>query len=109
MREIGYWNDALGLSEGERRLVKREFRFFVTAESLASNSIELNIDRRIAATGIALHTHAYLHIVESRSLLRLAGPSHATRLTSSEPRLSPRPNVPPAAHLVASNTGVQHE
>ena len=68
MREIGYWNDALGLSEGERRLVKREFRFFVTADSLAANSIELNIDRHIAATGIALHTHAYLHIVDVSQL-----------------------------------------
>jgi len=66
------------LSESERRLVKHEFRFFVTADSLAANSIELNIDHHITAPKAALYTHAYLHIVDVSQLAATcrAQPSH---------------------------------
>src|SRR5713101_10183611 len=41
-RDIALWQDPNGLTEDERRLVKRNLGFFVTADSLAAN----NIDRK---------------------------------------------------------------
>src|SRR4029077_15409638 len=40
-RDIALWKDPNGLTEDERRLVKRNLGFFVTADSLAANNIVL--------------------------------------------------------------------
>ena len=40
-RDIALWKDPNGLTEDERRLVKRNLGFFVTADSLAANNITL--------------------------------------------------------------------
>ena len=40
-RDIALWKDPHGLTEDERRLVKRNLGFFVTADSLAANNIVL--------------------------------------------------------------------
>src|SRR5438067_5748192 len=78
-RDIALWKDALGLSEDERRLVKRNLGFFVTADSLAANNIVLGTYRHVTAPECrqfllrqafeeAIHTHAYQYIVESLGL-----------------------------------------
>ena len=78
-RDIALWKDPTGLSEGERRLVKRNLGFFVTADSLAANNIVLGTYRHITAPECrqfllrqgfeeAIHTHAYQYIVESLGL-----------------------------------------
>ncbi|MDO8440282.1 MAG: ribonucleotide-diphosphate reductase subunit beta, partial [Polaromonas sp.] len=46
-RDIALWKDPNGLSEDERRLVKRNLGFFVTADSLAANNIVLGTYRHI--------------------------------------------------------------
>src|SRR5262245_65736822 len=38
-RDIALWKDPNGLTEDERRVVKRNLGFFVTADSLAANNI----------------------------------------------------------------------
>src|SRR5213594_4446353 len=48
-RDIALWKDANGLTEDERRVVKRNLGFFVTAESLAANNIVLGTYRHITA------------------------------------------------------------
>jgi ribonucleoside-diphosphate reductase beta chain len=40
-RDIATWKDPNGLTEDERRIVKRNLGFFVTADSLAANNITL--------------------------------------------------------------------
>src|SRR5439155_9851768 len=78
-RDIALWKDANGLTEDERRLVKRNLGFFVTADSLAANNIVLGTYRHITAPECrqyllrqafeeAIHTHAYQYIVESLGL-----------------------------------------
>jgi len=78
-RDIALWKDARGLSEDERRIVKRNLGFFVTADSLAANNIVLGTYRHITAPECrqyllrqafeeAIHTHAYQYIVESLDL-----------------------------------------
>ena len=78
-RDISLWKSAQGLSEDERRLVKRNLGFFVTADSLAANNIVLGTYRHITAPECrqfllrqafeeAIHTHAYQYIVESLGL-----------------------------------------
>ena len=78
-RDIALWKDPNGLSEDERRLVKRNLGFFVTADSLAANNIVLGTYRHITAPECrqyllrqafeeAIHTHAYQYIVESLGL-----------------------------------------
>jgi len=78
-RDIALWKDAQGLSEDERRIVKRNLGFFVTADSLAANNIVLGTYRHITAPECrqyllrqafeeAIHTHAYQYIVESLDL-----------------------------------------
>src|SRR5690606_41674578 len=42
-RDIALWKDPNGLSEDERRIIKRNLGFFVTADSLAANNI---VDRK---------------------------------------------------------------
>jgi ribonucleoside-diphosphate reductase beta chain len=78
-RDIATWKDPNGLSEDERRIIKRNLGFFVTADSLAANNIVLGTYRHITAPEArqfllrqafeeAIHTHAYQYIVESLGL-----------------------------------------
>ena len=78
-RDIALWKDPNGLSDDERRIVKRNLGFFVTADSLAANNIVLGTYRHITAPECrqfllrqafeeAIHTHAYQYIVESLGL-----------------------------------------
>ncbi|MCG3188080.1 MAG: Ribonucleoside-diphosphate reductase subunit beta [Rhodocyclaceae bacterium] len=78
-RDIELWRRRDGLTEDERRLIKRNLGFFVTADSLAANNIVLGTYRHITAPECrqyllrqafeeAIHTHAYQYIVESLGL-----------------------------------------
>src|SRR5436189_2621644 len=78
-RDIQLWKDPNGLTEDERRVIKRNLGFFVTADSLAANNIVLGTYRHITAPECrqyllrqafeeAIHTHAYQYIVESLDL-----------------------------------------
>src|SRR6478735_6959272 len=78
-RDIELWKNPNGLTEDERRIVKRNLGFFVTADSLAANNIVLGTYRHITAPECrqyllrqafeeAIHTHAYQYIVESLGL-----------------------------------------
>ena len=78
-RDIALWKSSDGLTEDERRLIKRNLGFFVTADSLAANNIVLGTYRHITAPECrqyllrqafeeAIHTHAYQYIVESLGL-----------------------------------------
>jgi ribonucleoside-diphosphate reductase beta chain len=78
-RDIALWKNPNGLTEDERRIVKRNLGFFVTADSLAANNIVLGTYRHITAPECrqfllrqafeeAIHTHAYQYIVESLDL-----------------------------------------
>jgi len=78
-RDLALWKNPQGLSEDERRVVKRNLGFFVTADSLAANNIVLGTYRHITAPECrqyllrqafeeAIHTHAYQYIVESLGL-----------------------------------------
>ncbi len=78
-RDIALWKSSNGLTEEERRIVKRNLGFFVTADSLAANNIVLGTYRHITAPECrqfllrqafeeAIHTHAYQYIVESLDL-----------------------------------------
>ena len=78
--DLALWKDHKGgLTEDERRLVKRNLGFFTTADSLAANNIVLGTYRHITAPECrqyllrqafeeAIHTHAYQYIVESLGL-----------------------------------------
>src|SRR6201994_2525068 len=48
-RDIALWKDPNGLTEDERRIVKRNLGFFLTADSLAANNIVLGTYRHITA------------------------------------------------------------
>src|SRR3954447_17515527 len=78
-RDIELWKNPARLSEDERRIVKLNLGFFVTADSLAANNIVLGTYRHITAPECrqyllrqafeeAIHTHAYQYIVESLNL-----------------------------------------
>ncbi len=78
-QDIALWKDPNGLTEDERRIIKRNLGFFVTADSLAANNIVLGTYRHITAPECrqfllrqafeeAIHTHAYQYIVESLGL-----------------------------------------
>ena len=78
-RDIALWKDPNGLTDDERRIIKRNLGFFVTADSLAANNIVLGSYRHITAPECrqfllrqafeeAIHTHAYQYIVESLGL-----------------------------------------
>jgi ribonucleoside-diphosphate reductase beta chain len=78
-RDIELWKTPNGLTDDERRLIKRNLGFFVTADSLAANNIVLGTYRHITAPECrqyllrqafeeAIHTHAYQYIVESLGL-----------------------------------------
>lgn len=76
--DIALWKSS-DLSEDERRIIKRNLGFFVTADSLAANNIVLGTYRHITAPECrqfllrqafdeAIHTHSYQYIVESLGL-----------------------------------------
>ncbi|MCC7548484.1 MAG: ribonucleotide-diphosphate reductase subunit beta [Burkholderiales bacterium] len=78
-RDIALWKDPNGLTEDERRIIRRNLGFFVTADSLAANNIVLGTYRHVSAPECrqyllrqafeeAIHTHAYQYIVESLGL-----------------------------------------
>jgi ribonucleoside-diphosphate reductase beta chain len=78
-RDIATWKNPNGLTDDERRIVRRNLGFFVTADSLAANNIVLGTYRHITAPECrqyllrqafeeAIHTHAYQYIVESLGL-----------------------------------------
>ena len=77
--DIALWKNPNGLTDDERRLIKRNLGFFTTADSLAANNIALGTYRHITnpecrqfllrqAFEEAIHTHAYQYIVESLGL-----------------------------------------
>ena len=78
-RDIAQWKDPTCLSDDERLMLKRNFGYFATAESLAANNILLGTYRLITnpecrqyllrqAFEEAVHVHAYQYIVESLGL-----------------------------------------
>src|SRR5690242_9464468 len=77
-KDIELWKSTL-LTEDERRVIMRNLGFFSTAESLVGNNIVLAIFRHVTnpearqyllrqAFEEAIHTHAFLYIVESLTL-----------------------------------------
>ncbi|MEE3158788.1 MAG: ribonucleotide-diphosphate reductase subunit beta [Pseudomonadota bacterium] len=74
--DIALWKSADGLTEDERRIVKRNLGFFSTADSLVANTLVLAVYRLITnpecrqyilrqAFEEAIHTHAYQYCIES--------------------------------------------
>ncbi|ACO79484.1 ribonucleotide-diphosphate reductase subunit beta [Azotobacter vinelandii CA] len=74
--DIALWKSADGLTEDERRIIKRNLGFFSTADSLVANNLALAIYRLITnpecrqyilrqAFEEAIHTHAYQYCIES--------------------------------------------
>jgi len=74
--DIATWKSPDGLSEDERRIVKRSLGFFSTADSLVANNLVLAVYRMITnpecrqyilrqAFEEAIHTHAYQYCIES--------------------------------------------
>jgi ribonucleoside-diphosphate reductase beta chain len=74
--DVATWRSADGLSEDERRIVKRSLGYFSTADSLVANNLVLGIYRLITnpecrqyllrqAFEEAIHTHAYQYCIES--------------------------------------------
>lgn len=74
--DVATWKDPEGLSEDERRVVKRSLGYFSTADSLVANNLVLAIYRHITcpearqyllrqAFEEAIHTHAYQYCIES--------------------------------------------
>lgn len=77
--DIALWKSRDGLSEDERRAIKRNLGFFAVSESLVANNIVLAIYRHLTnpecrqfllrqAFEEAIHTHAFQYIVESLGL-----------------------------------------
>lgn len=77
--DVALWKKPDGLSADERIIIKRNLGFFSTADSLVANNLVLAVYRHITnpecrqyllrqAFEEALHTHAYLHIIESLGL-----------------------------------------
>ena len=77
--DIALWKDPNGLTEEERRIIKRNLGFFATADSLVANNLVLAVYRHLTnpecrqyllrqAFEEALHTHAYQHVIESLGL-----------------------------------------
>ena len=74
--DIALWKSTDGLTEDERRIVKRNLGFFSTADSLVANNLVLAVYRLITnpecrqyilrqAFEEAIHTHAYQYCIES--------------------------------------------
>src|SRR5258708_31676583 len=81
-KDIETWRGQT-LTEAERLVILRNLGFFATAESLVGNNLVLAIFKHITnaecrqyllrqAFEEAIHTHAFLHIVESLALAELA-------------------------------------
>ena len=77
--DIALWKSADGLTEDERRSIKRNLGFFAASESLVANNIVLAIYRHLTnpecrqyllrqAFEEAVHTHTFQYIVESLGL-----------------------------------------
>ena len=77
--DVALWRSQDGLTEDERRIVKRSLGYFSTADSLVANNLVLAIYRHITnpecrqyllrqAFEEAIHTHAYQYCVESLSM-----------------------------------------
>jgi ribonucleoside-diphosphate reductase beta chain len=77
--DIALWKSKDGLTEDERRSIKRNLGFFATSESLVANNIVLAIYRHLTnpecrqyllrqAFEEAVHTHTFQYIVESLGL-----------------------------------------
>lgn len=77
--DIALWKTGGGLTEDERRMVKRNLGFFAASESLVANNIVLAIYRHLTnpecrqyllrqAFEEAVHTHTFQYIVESLGL-----------------------------------------
>jgi len=77
--DIAIWKDPNGLTDDERRVIKRNLGFFSTADSLVANNLVLAVYRHITnpecrqyllrqAFEEALHTHAYQYVIESLGL-----------------------------------------
>lgn len=77
--DIELWHRPDGLSDDERRIVKRNLGFFATADSLVANNLVLALYRHITnpecrqyllrqAFEEAIHTHAYQYCVQSLGL-----------------------------------------
>ena len=75
-RDVALWKSDAGLTEDERRVVKRSLGFFSTADSLVANNLVLAIYRHITNPECrqyllkqsfeeAVHTHAYQYCIES--------------------------------------------
>lgn len=74
--DVVLWKDPNGLTEDERIIIMRNLGFFSTADSLVANNLVLAVYRHITnpecrqyllrqAFEEALHSHAYLHVIES--------------------------------------------
>ncbi|NIH84076.1 ribonucleotide-diphosphate reductase subunit beta [Amycolatopsis granulosa] len=77
--DIALWKSPDGLTEDERRMIKRNLGFFATAESLVANNLVLAVYRQITnpecrqyllrqAFEEAVHTHTFQYICESLGL-----------------------------------------
>ena len=77
--DIALWKSPTGLSDDERRMVKRNLGFFAASESLVANNIVLAIYRHLTnpecrqyllrqAFEEAIHTHTFQYICESLGL-----------------------------------------
>ncbi|KWT64991.1 Ribonucleotide reductase of class Ia (aerobic), beta subunit [Hyphomicrobium sulfonivorans] len=77
--DIALWKSRDGLTEDERRMVKRNLGFFAASESLVANNIVLAIYRHLTNPECrqyllrqsfeeAVHTHTFQYIVESLGL-----------------------------------------
>lgn len=77
--DIALWKSKDGLTDDERRVIKRSLGFFSTADSLVANNLVLAVYRLITnpecrqyilrqAFEEAIHTHAYQYCVESLSM-----------------------------------------
>ncbi len=74
--DVALRKDKNGLSEDERKIVKRSLGFFSTADSLVANNLVLSIYRHITNPECrqyilrqsfeeAIHTHAYQYVIQS--------------------------------------------
>lgn len=77
--DIALWKSRDGLTDNERRMIKRNLGFFAASESLVANNIVLAIYRQLTnpecrqyllrqAFEEAVHTHTFQYIVESLGL-----------------------------------------
>ncbi|HIE48813.1 MAG TPA: ribonucleotide-diphosphate reductase subunit beta [Gammaproteobacteria bacterium] len=74
--DIALWKSEDGLSEDERKIVKRSLGFFSTADSLVANNLVLSVYKHLTNPECrqyllrqsfeeAIHTHAYQYVIQS--------------------------------------------